>query len=108
MKLQILFVGAAAILGLAMQESGLPPDHYCMNHSEKQMPKNAHECHCDYVCAVVTDEDGKHWKAREENPGEVAAHQPGNRHELCKLYCKRPEQGPTCTCHPEEPCPKPA
>lgn len=73
-------------------ETRVPPGDYCMNHSERRMAPNAHECHCDYNC-VTEYVDG--------HPISVA-HEASD----CKTYCHR--NGRYCTCHPEDPCPKPA
>lgn len=74
-------------------EKQVPPHHYCMNHSEARMPRNAHECHCDYVCIVSSDEAGHEVFDIQESP-------------QCKTYCHK--NGRRCTCWPEPVCPKPA
>jgi hypothetical protein len=83
--LLVLFAG----LSLAAQETTLPEGHYCMNHAPRPNEPRAHECHCDYICSQ--DEDGV-WEYHED--------------QQCKLYCRRAKNA--CTCHPEEPCPRPS
>jgi len=78
-----MIVLALALVAVAVQERDLPAGHYCMNHTPAPSQRNAHECHCDYVC-----------NADNTDYTETAA---------CKVYCHREK----CTCHPEEPCPKP-
>lgn len=77
---------ALAIVGLALQETALPPDHYCQNHRPRKNETRAHECHCDYVCQQQGD------GTYDTVEGQT-----------CKVYCHHEQ----CTCWPEAPCPKP-
>ncbi len=81
--------------GQAHGEGQLPPGHYCQNHAlsekqQKQVPRLANECHCDYNC--VSDEDSQYWPYYPSSD--------------CLAFCHKANV--QCTCHPEEPCPHPS
>jgi len=80
--------------GVPEVEKRIPQNHYCQNHPPRPQDTRAHECHCGYTCNPIVDQDGN-----------VIDYETKEMPE-CKAYCR--VHGRACSCHPEEPCPKPA
>jgi len=79
-----LLLALAVFVSVAMQETTLPPDHYCLAGPPAANQPKAHECHCALMCAP--DEHGQPVVREAQD---------------CKMYCAKNR----CACHADEPCP---
>lgn len=76
-----LLLAIAVFASLALQETTLPADHYCLAGPPVKGDTRGHECHCQMVCTVGDD-------------GTITDHESTD----CKLYCRRDK----CLCHADE------
>ena len=75
---------------LPQSEKRIPPGHYCKRSDVTITPRETHAHHCDCTMLCTVDADGN------VTMRETAS---------CMAYCEK--NGRRCTCHVEEPCPKP-